>query len=455
MADYQIFNPYTGELIEAYDFDDRQRVDKALELLAAGRAVQKSTPAYERADILMRLAQLLRERKEELAGQITAETGKTISDSRVEMDRAYNTALASAMEARAIHGEALDSDAYPPQREKIGVALWKPLGTVLCITPFNFPINIAVHKIGPAFAAGNTILFKPAPQNKRSAEMLVELCYSAGMDRSVLQMLIPDIEATGYAVAHPRVQAINFTGGTAAADAIAARAGYKKLLFELGGNDPLIVMPDADLEAAVSAAINQRFATAGQRCTAAKRVFVHRDIYDSFRSKLVAAAEKLKVGNPVEEDTFVGPLIHSAAADQVEARIRAAVEAGARVLLGNRREGNIIWPTILENVPDDAELVTEETFGPVIPLRAFSAQKEMVELVNNSPFGLQAGVFTRDLQVAKQLFEQLEVGLLAVNDGPGFRAEHFPFGGVKESGIGREGVRFAIREMSMRKTLVL
>ena len=455
MADYQIINPYSGELVEEYDFAGRDQVDGALALLAEGRKVQGSTPAFERSNILLKLAQLLLERKEALAALITEETGKTISDSRVEIDRAYNTALASAMEARGITGEALDSDAFPPQREKVGIVLWKPLGTVLCITPFNFPINIAVHKIGPAFAAGNTILFKPGPQNKRSAELLVELCYAAGMDQSVLQMLIPDIDSTSYAVAHREIHAINFTGGTTAANAIAAQAGYKKLLFELGGNDPLIVMDDGDLDAAVNATINQRFATAGQRCTAAKRLFVHKNVFSAFAEKLVAATELLVVGDPALDDTFVGPLIHSVAADEVAGRISAAVAGGAKVLFGHKREGNIVWPTILSDVADDAELVAEETFGPVVPLRAFDSIAELVDLVNSSPFGLQAGVFTQNLAVAKQLFNQLDVGLLAVNDGPGFRAEHFPFGGIKESGVGREGVRYAIREMSFQKALVI
>ncbi|KUJ79150.1 aldehyde dehydrogenase [Microbulbifer flavimaris] len=455
MSDYQIINPYSGDLIEEYALQGREDVDRALALLVEGRKLQAETPAFARSDILLRLANLLQDRKEALARLITEETGKTISDSRVEIERAYNTALASAMEARGIHGEALDSDAFPPQRDRVGVVLWKPLGTVLCITPFNFPINIAMHKIGPAFAAGNTILFKPGPQNKRSAEMLVQLCYEAGMEESVLQMLIPDIDATSYAVAHSQVHAVNFTGGTAAANAIAARAGYKKLLFELGGNDPLIVMDDADLDAAVAAAINQRFATAGQRCTAAKRLFVHSAVYDRFATKLVEATRALKVGDPTKDETFIGPLIHAGAADEVEQRISAAVEAGARVLAGHKRDGNILWPTVLENVPDDADLVAEETFGPVMPLRRFDEVEEVVSLVNNCAFGLQAGVFTQNLSIAKMLFNQLDVGLLAVNDGPGFRAEHFPFGGVKESGVGREGVRYAIREMSYQKSLVI
>ncbi|GAA5525950.1 sulfoacetaldehyde dehydrogenase [Microbulbifer aestuariivivens] len=455
MSNYQITNPFSGELIEEYSLAGRAEVEAALGKLVAGRQIQQVTPAFERSEILLRLASLLRAHREHLARLITEETGKTISDSRIEIERAYNTALASAMEARGVHGEALDSDAFPPQRERIGVVMWKPLGTVLCITPFNFPINIAIHKIGPAFAAGNTILFKPGPQNKRSAECLLQLCYEAGIHETVLQMVIADIEATSWAVAHPQVHAINFTGGTAAANAIAARAGYKKLLFELGGNDPLIVMHDADLDAAVAAAINQRFATAGQRCTAAKRLYVHAAVYDNFARKLVAATEALKVGDPMEEDTFVGPLIHAGAADQVEQRVNAAVAAGARVLCGHKRAGNILWPTVLENVPDDAALVVEETFGPVIPLRRFDNIEEVVDLVNNSAFGLQAGIFTQHLGLAKMLFNRLEVGLLALNDGPGFRAEHFPFGGVKESGIGREGVRYAIREMSYQKTLVI
>ncbi|GMG86210.1 sulfoacetaldehyde dehydrogenase SafD [Biformimicrobium ophioploci] len=455
MADYQILNPYNGELLESFDFDTEAQVAEKIALLKHGRATQKALTACRRSEILLRLAELLRENSEQVARAICAETGKTISDSRIEIDRACNTLLASGMEARMISGEALDSDAYSPARGKIGVVLWKPIGTVLCITPFNFPINIAAHKLGPAFAAGNTILFKPGPQNLSSARLLVDLCYQAGIPEDCLQLAVPDIPATSFAVAHREIHCINFTGGTAAANAIAAQAGYKKMLFELGGNDPLIVMPDADLDAAVNATINQRFATAGQRCTAAKRLFVHAQVFEQFRDKLKAATEKLTVGNPAEDATFVGPLIHKAAADEVESRIAGAIALGAVLVSGGKREGNIIWPTLLENVSPQAELVAEETFGPVVPLQRFDDLDSVIEQVNSSDYGLQAGVFTQNLAVARELFESLEVGTLAVNDGPGFRAEHFPFGGVKESGIGREGVRYAIREMSVTKTLVI
>ena len=452
---YRVINPYSGELLGEYHYTPVRELKDIVERLKAGRATQQATAAYQRAEVLGKLAQLLQQHSEHLAQLITAETGKTISDSRIELERAVNTTVASSEEARQISGESLDSDAYPPARSRIGVVCFRPLGTVLCITPFNFPFNIAMHKIGPAFAAGNCILFKPNPQNAASAIELTRLCHAAGISDDVLQMCVPEVGDMPALLAHPDINCINFTGGNVAANSIAAASGYKKLLLELGGNDALIVMPDADLDAAVSAAINQRFATAGQRCTAAKRLYVHDAVYRDFCASLVAASKTLVVGDPTDEATFVGPVISRAAADEVESRIAAAVQGGARVLLGNRREGNIIYPCILENVAPDALLITSETFGPVLPLQRFSNLAELVVAVNSSGFGLQAGVFTRDIQTIRRLFEQLEVGTLVSNDGPGFRAEHFPFGGVKQSGIGREGVKYAIREMSYQKTLVI
>lgn len=452
---YKVNNPFTNELLGEYSYADQSTIEAALETLQEGEKTQKKLTAHERSDILRKLATILEENSEKMAQLITSETGKTISDSRVELVRAINTTIASSEEARQISGEALDSDAYAPTRGKIGVVCWRPLGTVLCITPFNFPINIAMHKIGPAFAAGNAIMFKPGPQNTASAQLLTELCHQAGIPQNTLQLCIPDVSEMSALISHPDIDAVNFTGGTAAADAIANAAGYKKLLLELGGNDPLIVMPDGDIKAAVAAAINQRFATAGQRCTAAKRLYIHDHIYQAFVDELVTASAKLKIGDPREEDTFVGPVIHKAAADEIQTRIEDAVRKGATVALGNIREGNIIYPTILENAPDDCELMIEETFGPVMPLRRFNDLEEIIPLINNSQFGLQAGVFTQNLQTIRYLFEELEVGTLASNDGPGFRAEHFPFGGVKASGVGREGVKYAVREMSYQKTLVI
>jgi acyl-CoA reductase-like NAD-dependent aldehyde dehydrogenase len=452
---YKVNNPYNNNLLGEFSFSTKEELQAQLRLLKKGQTTLKHIPAHERSDILRHLAELLEAHAEQFAKLITRETGKTISDSRVEMTRAVNAAIASSEEARQITGESLDSDAYAPTRGKIGIVCWRPLGTVLCITPFNFPINIAMHKIGPAFAAGNSVMFKPGPQNTLSSKLLTDICYEAGFPKDTLQLCMPDIPEMSDLIADPLVNVINFTGGTAAANSIASAAGYKKLLLELGGNDPLIVMPDADIDAAVNAAINQRFATAGQRCTAAKRIFLHEDIYTQFKDTLVTKTEQLIIGDPEQEDTFIGPVINEKAANDVKKSIEQAISAGATVVLGNKKIGNIIHPTILENVSMECELMVEETFGPVIPLMSFSDVEHIIPLINNSAYGLQGGIFTLQLDLIKYLFEELDIGTLAVNDGPGFRAEHFPFGGVKASGVGREGIKYAIREMSYLKTLVI
>jgi acyl-CoA reductase-like NAD-dependent aldehyde dehydrogenase len=455
MTSFDVINPYTQEIYKSFNFSSSEEVDESVDLLKVGLKKYRSYSKHERASILTCLAGLVNSHKDELANLITLEMGKTISDSLIEIDRSANTVLCAADTIRTMTDEVLDSDAYPPKRDKIAIVKRKPIGIVLAITPFNFPINLSVHKIAPAFAAGNTILFKPGPQNYFSAKRLVELCYEAGIPEECLQLCCPDIPVLSELIKSDNIQCISFTGGTQTADAIAKNAGFKKLLFELGGNDPLIVMPDADLDLASTVAINQRFGTAGQRCTASKRVFVHDKVYTKFKTLLLAKSEKIISGDPLKEDTFIGPLVNKSAADKVEKRIHSAVTNGATLLRGGTRVGNIIEPTILENVKLDDELICDETFGPVIPLIKFSDLNTLIEIINSTPFGLQSGVFTNDLTVIKKLYEELDVGALVVNDGPGFRAEHFPFGGVKKSGLGREGVKYAIDEMSTLKTLIM
>jgi acyl-CoA reductase-like NAD-dependent aldehyde dehydrogenase len=274
------------------------------------------------------------------------------------------------------------------------------------------------------------------------------------MPKEIFQMVNPDVPVMSELTKHPSINCISFTGGVVAAKAISQNAGLKKLLFELGGNDPLIVMPDGDISLAVKTAINQRFATAGQRCTASKKLFIHTSIYDSFKEQILEETKKLVIGNPMDPKTFVGPVVNAKAADEIMRRLDQAVQMGAKILTGHKREGNIIHPTVIENLVSHCDLIKEETFGPVIPLLKFNTIEDVIEELKNSAFGLQAGVFTNDLRTIKRLYEELEVGALAVNDGPGFRAEHFPFGGMKESGMGREGVAYAIREMSALKTLI-
>lgn len=454
-SSFTIIYPFDGSIVATFDYTTKKQVDEMLFSLIRGKNTQKELSYFERANILEKLAQLLHENSEKLAQLITQEVGKTITDSRVELERSRSTVICTASEVRNIKGEVLSSDAYPPKRDRMGIVQLHPLGVVLAITPFNFPINIAMHKIAPAFAAGNTILFKPSPQNYLSAKLVTELCYEAGIPEDVLQMCVPDIPVMSQLASDDRIQCINFTGGTSAAKKISEQAGFKKLLFELGGNDPLIVMDDADLELATETTIQQRFGTTGQRCTACKRVFVHESVYSSFREKLLEKTKNLQVGDPKKETTFTGPLVHEKATEEVFGRIKEAISSGAKVLCGNKREGNIIYPTILENVATDCTLVAEETFGPVVPLFSFSNIDEIIPIINASKYGLQSGVFTQNMSVIKKLYRCLEVGALAVNDGPGFRAEHFPFGGVKDSGIGREGIYYAIREMSFQKTLIL
>jgi acyl-CoA reductase-like NAD-dependent aldehyde dehydrogenase len=454
MSTYKIVNPYSNEIVAEVTYTTKEEAFAALELLDQGRKLQKQMAPFQRADILANLANLMRRDKDKIAAQITQEMGKTILDSLVEMDRAITTITLSSQESIRINGEVLNSDAFAPRRDKRGMVEHFPLGIVFAITPFNFPINLSVHKIGPAFAAGNCILFKPGPQNYLSGKMLTDLCHEAGMPKSTFQMVNPDIPVMTELTRHPLVSCISFTGGVFAAKAIAQNAGLKKLLFELGGNDPLIVMPDGDVDLAVKTAINQRFGTAGQRCTASKKLFIHDSLYEEFKTKLVKETAKLTIGDPMNKETFVGPVVNSKAADEIMRRLDQAVKMGGKVITGNKREGNIIHPTIIENVSDECDLIKDETFGPVLPLIKFSSLEEVLTQLKKSAFGLQAGVFTHDLRTIKRLYEELEVGALAVNEGPGFRAEHFPFGGMKESGMGREGVAYAIREMSALKTLI-
>lgn len=456
MTSHPIHNPYTGELLRPIPYTTEAEARAAVNSAAtAGKAAQAKLAAFDRAQILHDLAALLTTHREELVHLIIAEVGKTARDSRTEVNRAIQTIIASAEECRRLDGEILDADAYPPRRNKRAFVEWRPLGVVLAITPFNFPVNIPAHKIGPAFAAGNAILFKPSPQGHGASAKFVELAHRAGIPASVLQLIMPDVPVVQQLIAHPAIGCINFTGSVPVGLDIAHRAGMKRLLLELGGNDPVIILADADLDAAVEVVVEQRFGTAGQRCTAAKRVFVQPAIRESFLAKLVARTAKLQLGDPALETTDVGPVVETHAADRVMESIAEAVRQGARVLAGNRRDGNIIHPTILTDLPANSLLTTTEVFGPVVPVWTFTSLDDVITQVNAQPFGLQAGVFTNDLRVARELFDRLEVGALTVNGGPGFRAEHIPFGGVKHSGLGREGVKYAIREMSYRKTMIL
>ncbi|MCO4793490.1 MAG: aldehyde dehydrogenase family protein [Bacteriovoracaceae bacterium] len=450
-----VINPYNNEVVVQYNFDSLDKVMSSLNYLKEGRAEQLSLSQFQRAEILNRLADLLSENSSKFEKLLVSEIGKTVQDAQVEIKRSISTVRISAQEATRIEGEVIQSDSFGLTANKKAIVEFRPVGTVLAITPFNFPINLALHKIGPAFAAGNTILFKPHEQNYLSGKLLVDLCYQAGMTEGMIQFCMPEVKDMKDIISNKNVSLVSLTGGIQTAQAIAKSVGVKKYLCELGGNDPLILFPDGDIEGAIKATINQRFATAGQRCTAAKRLFIHEDIFETFKEQLIEKTCLINVGNPSLEHTLVGPLVNKNAADTVMDRINDAIERGASVLCGHERVGNVIYPTILENVSEESTLIKDETFGPVVPLFKFNDIEEVIEKINSTDFGLQAGVFTKDLNIIQKLYNNLEVGALIVGDGPGFRAEHFPFGGVKDSGIGSEGIKYAIREMSTKKSLVL
>lgn len=451
---YSVINPYTLLEIEKSFYTSTLALNESVALLQSGKKKSRKISPYERFVILENLAKSLETNKQNLATLITEEMGKTITESLLEIDRAVNTVRFSAQEALRLTGEVMYSDVVSPRRHKKAMIEYVPIGIVLAITPFNFPINLAVHKIAPAFASGNVILFKPNPQNIRSATLLAKLCYDSGMREEYLQLINPQISDLSALIQSDAINCINFTGGPLTAKNIALHAGIKKLLLELGGNDPLIVMNDADLENATTVAIQQRFGTAGQRCTACKKIFLHHNIYQDFKLLLLEKVKQLVMGDPKNPETFIGPVVSNAAANEIMKRIQLSLQSGATLLFGNQRQGNIITPTILENVAQNSILLTDETFGPVMPLLKFHELSEVIADISNSRYGLQAGVFTQNLATIQLLHEELEVGSLIVNDGPGFRAEHFPFGGVKESGLGREGISFAMKEMSVIKSLV-
>ncbi len=451
---FSVINPYTSKSVLRYDYTTSEEVEISLAKVYKGRKTLELLTSKERSEILLKLAGVLDIYKSEMAEIITKEMGKTLADSTIEITRAIDTIVCSSEEAKRISGQSVDADSWGAATGKTAVIQHFPLGVVFAITPFNFPINLAVHKIAPAFAAGNTVLFKPHPQCYLSSKKLVEYCYEAGMTEDMIQFICPDISDMESIIKDQRVDCISLTGGIKAAEAVTKAAGMKKLLFELGGNDPLIVMDDGDVEKAVLVTINQRFGTAGQRCTAAKRVFVHNKVYDEFRRLLIEKTKDLVIGDPMDEKTFIGPVVSELVAIDAMERIEEAVKLGAVLLAGGKREGAIIHPTILEKVPHEANLVRTETFAPVVPLFRFDSVDEVLEIINNSQFGLQSGIFTNRLDVIKKIFKSIQVGALAVNDGPGYRKEHLPFGGVKGSGLGREGVKYAIEEMSYVKTLI-
>jgi putative phosphonoacetaldehyde dehydrogenase len=448
-AELAVRSPWNGEVVGRVGRDGAGDVDLAVDTVRSRRR-PLATP--ERAAVLSRAAAALESRTAEFAALITSESGVCRRETGREVARAVANLRVAAAEAERVRGESIPI----PGQARLAVTVPEPVGVVAGITPFNRPLNQVVVKVAPAVAAGCAIVLKPSEKTPLTALAFAELIVEAGLPKDALAVLTGDPAVIGPALAaHPGVDMVTFTGGVAAGRAVAAAAAGKKLLLELGGNDPLIVLPDADLVLAARLAADGAFATAGQSCRGVKRIIVHERVAAPFVDLLIDAAGRRRPGDPADPDTDVGPLISEDAARTVERRIADAVAAGAIARTGGERVGSLIVPAVLDRVPAGVELVREETFGPVAPVIPVADLDEAVEVANSTGYGLQAGVVTGDADAFFRLADRLRVGAVNLNEGPQFDSPYIPFGGVKDSGVGREGIRYAIREMSTTKTITL
>lgn len=448
-----VIYPYNQQKIGEAVKGSVEDVEKAVEKAKIGLKKLKQLTAYEKYKMLLKVAQLLEERKEEFAKVITLETGKTIKESRIEVDRAINTITFSAEEAKRIAGEVVHFDASPNGRGKRGYYFRVPAGIVAAITPFNFPVNLTAHKIAPAIAAGCPFILKPSEKTPLSPTMLCQLFLEAGVPEEAVS-IIPGFADVGQAMTtHPDVRVVSFTGSLKVGEIIAKQAGLKKIVMELGSNSAVIVDKDANLELAAKKSVLGGFALAGQVCISVQRVLVHKDVADEFENLLKKEASKLKYGDPMEEDTDVGPVISINEVDRIQTWISEAVMKGAKVSLGGEAEKTLFKPTIVSEIPEDSKLFYEEAFAPVVAVKRFETIEEAIEMVNKTNYGLQVGIFTNNLKNAWKVIEEVDVGGVMVNDIPTFRADNMPYGGVKGSGIGREGPKFAIEDYTEIKVV--
>jgi acyl-CoA reductase-like NAD-dependent aldehyde dehydrogenase len=453
--DLSVRNKYTGEVAARVPLCDRATIDRAIAAADAAVEPMRALAAYERQAVLHHCVQRFEQRAADLADALCVEAGKPIKDSRGEVARMIDTFRIAAEESTRIYGEVLPLDVTPRAKNYSGA--WKrvPIGACSFISPFNFPLNLAAHKIAPALAVGCPFVLKPASATPIGALLIGEVLAETDLPAGAFSILPCAREGAEPFVSDERLKLLSFTGSPEVGWDLKARAGKKRVVLELGGNAAVIVDEDADLADAVSRIIVGAFYQSGQSCIKAQRILVHEKIYADFRERLVAATRALKMGDPRREDTFIGPLIAEKEAERLESWIRSAERRGARILCGGRRDRAMLEATLLEDVPDDEPLSCKEAFGPVAVLSKFSSFDGALRAVNASAFGLQAGVFTRDVYKVQRAWDRLEVGAVLIGEVPSWRVDHMPYGGVKDSGFGREGVRFAMHDMTEIRLLVL
>jgi glyceraldehyde-3-phosphate dehydrogenase (NADP+) len=449
-----VIDPFDGSVIDTVPSANAADCEMALDAATRGFEITKKMSVYDRAQILFKTADIIKSRLEEFAVMIAREGSKTINEARKEAARCVNTITCSAEESKRILGETIPWDSFPGGEKRRGYYYRFPIGVVLAITPFNDPLNLVAHKLGPAIAAGNAVILKPATVTPLSAIKLVEAMLEAGLPPLAIQCITGQGSVIGDPlVSDDRVRMVSFTGGIVAGKHIAGKAGIKKIGMELGSDSPVIVWKDADLDLAVESCVSGSFWAAGQNCIGVQRLLVHKDIYDEFKTRFVALTKKYKIGDKMQEDTQMGPMITEDEAKRVEKWVKDAADAGANVLCGGGRKGALMEPTVLENVPTDVDIHCEEVFGPTVNLYPVDDLDATIKEANSLPFGLLAAIFTRDLEVAFKAAYDLDCGGVMINDSTDYRLDSMPFGGVKYSGLGREGLKFSLQEMTEPKVI--
>ncbi|MBT9471119.1 MAG: aldehyde dehydrogenase family protein [Pseudomonadota bacterium] len=453
--DLAVTDKYTGEVATRVPLADMALIDRAIAAAVKAAEPMARMAAYERQAVLAHCVRRFTERAEELAGALCVEAGKPIRDSRGEVGRLIDTFRIAAEESVRMTGEVQPLDISPRARGYQGMWRRGPIGPCSFISPFNFPLNLAAHKIAPALAVGCPFVMKPASRTPLGALIIGEVLAETDLPKGAFSILPAHREGADLFAVDERLKLLSFTGSPEVGWALKARAGKKKVVLELGGNAAVVVDRDADLEDAAERIIFGAFYQSGQSCIGVQRIIAHAEVYDRLRALLVAKAEALVVGDPRDEQTFIGPLIDESEARRLESWIQDAIVGGARLLCGGRRRGALLEATLLENVDRRSALYAEEAFGPVAVLSKFTDFGEALDEVNDSRFGLQAGVFTRDLYKMLEAWDRLDVGGVVIGDVPSYRVDNMPYGGGKDSGLGREGVRFAMEDMTEIRNLVI
>ncbi|WP_078412602.1 aldehyde dehydrogenase family protein [Priestia abyssalis] len=450
-----IASPYSGEVIGEVPVATKEEVLQAIQAAYDARSKMAKLPAHERSNILEKLAQLLEEHKEEAARIIAEEAAKPLVFARAEVARSIETYKFAAEEAKRIHGETIPLDAAAGGVNRLGYTVREPIGVIGAITPFNFPMNLMAHKVGPAIATGNTIVLKPATQTPFSSLFIAELLEEAGLPKGALNVITGSGGTIGdLIVTDDRISMVTFTGSPSVGIAIKNKAGLKRVTLELGSNSAVIVDDNVNIDKIISRCVTGAFSFQGQVCISLQRVYVHENVYDEFVEKFVKATKVLRIGAPLDENTDISALISPKDVERSLSWIEEAKQGGAIVTAGGTAEGNVLLPTVLLNVDKSLKVSCQEVFAPIVMINKIYHVDEAIELVNDSRYGLQAGIYTESVSTALRAADELHVGGVMINDVPTFRVDQMPYGGVKESGTGREGIKYAVEEMTEMKLVV-